>query len=819
MCRFNLIQSMATARVWPCFFLLILGGIGASARAAVAESGSASTHYDDSIRVFFERHCIECHGPKKAKKDLRLDQLTVDFADRTTREHWKDVLDQLQAGDMPPDDKPRPPAQQLRALCDWISTRVAEAIARQRVTEGRVVLRRLNRGEYENTVSDLLGVKASVKELLPLDSAAEGFDNVGDALHVSSFAMARYLEAAETVLNQAIANHPQPKSEKKRYTLTQSHPVTTTKENVYRKFENGRLETFNSSAWHRISLSKFYPSERGNYRFSISASATQSNGKPVVFSVSTGGFGMGGPSGHLVGYFDAPPDKPALIEFEDFMEAKATISVLPYGLTNAQTVKKVGAKEWTGPGLAIDWVDVEGPLNETWPPQSHRRIFGDLKQGPSPIYNQSNRREVVSEKPLENAKAILRRFAYRAFRRPASDADLGPIFSLVEERLAAKYSFEKAVRVGLMAIMASPEFLFLREPPGRLDDFALASRLSYFLWSTMPDDELLTLAAQRTLSQPAVLHAQVERMLNHPKVANFVANFTGQWLGLRDIDFTIPSHLLYPDFDDMLKASMVRETRLFFAEVLKENLSLTNFIASDFSMLNGRIAKHYGIPGVEGWEFRRVKLPPDSHRGGLLTMASVLKVTANGTATSPILRGAWVLDRILGTPPPKPPEVVASLEPDTRGATTIRERLAKHRTIETCASCHVKIDPPGFALESFDVIGGWRDWYRVTGNGKSVEINGQRMSYHQGPKVDPSDVLPDGRAFKNSDELKQLLLANKDQVARSLTTKLVTYATGGPPESVDQVEISAIVGRVSAKNYGFRSLIHEIVASPLFQTK
>jgi hypothetical protein len=311
----------------------------------------------------------------------------------------------------------------------------------------------------------------------------------------------------------------------------------------------------------------------------------------------------------------------------------------------------------------------------------------------------------------------------------------------------------------------------------------------------------------------------VDRMLKDPKARQFTENFVGQWLGLRDIDFTIPSHILYPDFDDMLKISMLRETELFFGEVLKNDLPITNFIAADFSMLNGRLAKHYGIPGVSGFEFQKVKLPAESHRGGLLTMASVLKVTANGTNTSPVIRGAWVLDRILGTPPSPPPENVAGLVPDIRGATTIREQLAKHRTVEMCASCHVKIDPPGFALESFDVIGGYREFYRTSGNGKPVMIDGQKQRYLHGKAVDPSDVMPDGRPFKNIDEFKQLLLGEKDQVTRALATKLLTYATGGTPERADRPKVNLIIQQTAARNYGFRTLIHAVVASDLFQKK
>ena len=311
-----------------------------------------------------------------------------------------------------------------------------------------------------------------------------------------------------------------------------------------------------------------------------------------------------------------------------------------------------------------------------------------------------------------------------------------PTSHWVKAKLAEKYSFEQAMRAalkGVLAIMVSPEFPVpaMREPgtqarrlrPGQPAlVFPLELDAGRGVAHARRD-------AQEIHSTGVPLHQQVERLLKDPKSAAFTKNFLGQWLALRDIEATEPSGLLYPEFDDMLKASMVRETEAFFNEILKNDLSLTNFVSSDFSMLNWRLAKHYDIPGVEGWELRKVQLPPDCHRGGLLTMASVLKVTANGTSTSPVLRGAWVLDRILGTPPPRPPANVAALEPDIRGATTIREQLAKHRQVAMCASCHVKIDPPGFAMESFDVIGGWRENYRTTGNGKEVIIDGRHMSY------------------------------------------------------------------------------------------
>jgi hypothetical protein len=277
--------------------------------------------------------------------------------------------------------------------------------------------------------------------------------------------------------------------------------------------------------------------------------------------------------------------------------------------------------------------------------------------------------------------------------------------------------------------------------------------------------------------------------------------------------------MLYPEFDDILKVSMVKEVLLFFGEVLKEDLSLTNFAASDFTIVNERLARHYGIPNVEGMNFRKVEIPPDSHRGGVLTMAGVLKVTANGTTTSPILRGAWVLDRILGTPPPKPTVDVEAVEPDIRGATTIREQLAKHRQVAECASCHVKIDPPGFALENFDVIGGWREQYRKVGDFGPEVVNGRRVRYRNGPPVDAADILPDGRRFADIDDYKRLLLEDKDQLARNLAEKLLAYATGAVPTTADKAEVERIVAKIREQDYGLRSLVHEVVQSGVFRKK
>jgi hypothetical protein len=544
----------------------------------------------------------------------------------------------------------------------------------------------------------------------------------------------------------------------------------------------------------------------------------------VTLKIQAGTMARRSPVDNLVGYFDVPPGKPTVIEFDDFFEARDTLRLLPAGTAAARTIIDAGgAEKFTGRGLAIQWIETEGPLFETWPPASHRRIFGDLPQKPAP--DGRGRVEVSSSDPADDARRILRDFACRAYRCDVTDDELRRLAAVVDEKMAAGYSFEQAVRVGLKGIMVSPRFLFLQERPGRLSDFALAARLSYFLWSTMPDDELFDLARRGALtrgigetSAAAVLAAQVERMLADPKAAQLTTNFVGQWLKLREIDATSPDRRLYPEFDDILKRAMVGEAELFFGEVLKHDLSLTNFTASDFTFVNERLARHYGIEGVEGQEMRKVSLPPESRRGGVMTMAGVLKVTANGTSTSPVYRGAFVLDRLLGTPPAQPPDGVAGVEPDIRGSTTIREQLAKHRELVSCNSCHAQIDPPGFALESFDVMGGWRENYRVRG-GELAVVNGRRQSYGIGPQVTPGDVLDDGRRFTGIDELKRLLLDDPDQLARGLAGKLITYATGRAPDLADEPHVEAIVANVRERDYGLRSLVHEIVQSEVFRSK
>lgn len=757
------------------------------------------------VAALFTENCTKCHGEKKSKGNLRLDQLDADLSNAATFRKWQTVLDQLQTEEMPPEEEKRPEAAKLAAAIRLISAQLDGAVAQHRA-EGRVVLRRLNRVEYENTVRDLFAVDVAVKETLPDDATAQGFDNVGAALNISPVLMERYLEAADAVVTAALLPVHHLESTKERFDLADSIPpyITTWKQ------EEG-VNLFRTANDSGVDLRKFKAAAPGRYRFRVAVSAHNSE-TPLPLALILGNFVVSAINTKHLGYFDAPPDAPAIIEFEERLIAKNdTIKLIPFGLLLAY-VGKQNMAEYPGPSLHIHWIEVEGPFPETWPTESYRRVMGDAdpKAG-----------------TLADAEKLIRALLPRAFRRPVREGEEKPFVALAAKSLELGQPFEAALRAGYKAVLASPKFLYLREPAVSLDDYALASRLSYFLWSTMPDEPLLALAENGTLHQPTVLHAQVERMLNHPKARAFTENFTGQWLSLRDIENNTPDKVLYPEFEVYLQWSALRETQLFFDELLKHDLSVKNFVDSDFAMLNGRLATLYGIPGVEGVGFRKVALKPEYHRGGLLTQASVLKVTANGTTTSPVVRGVWVLDRIMGRPAAPPPPNVPAIEPDIRGAKTIREQLAKHRSTENCAGCHARIDPPGFALENFDVIGGWREQYRYVAPAKERVNNrvgplGKYLAgwgYGLGLPVDAGDVMPDGRKFADIAEFKKLLLAHPEQLARCVTEKLVTYATGQPVGPYDHTAVNRILAEAKPTDYGLRKLVHSVVGSELFQQK
>jgi hypothetical protein len=547
-----------------------------------------------------------------------------------------------------------------------------------------------------------------------------------------------------------------------------------------------------------------------------------------------------------LGKFDITPD-PAVHELDVWLLAGETIRPDAGRLFRSRP----GASRWQNPlaekdgqpGVVFRWLEVEGPLYDQWPPAGHKLLFGDLPMvnrqvdaaTEAKLEAQTNRFgdrrftpppgvEVISKKPMRDAEALLRSFLRHAYRRPTGDADVNRFLSVVERALKKGNNFTDAMLAGYTGVLCSPEFLCLEERPGRLDDHALAARLSFFLWNSPPDKELRRCAAEKRLRDSSVLRAQTERLLNDPKSRRFVDAFLDYWLDLRHIGATAPDSGLYPDYylDDLLAESALEETQLFFSELLRDDLPARNIVASDFAMLNERLAAHYGLPPVQGVALRRTPLPKENPRGGLMTQAAVLKVTANGTTTSPVLRGAWIMERILGQKPPPPPPSVPAVEPDIRGATTIRQQLDKHRTLETCAACHAKIDPPGFALENFDVMGGWRERYRAEGGNTpepGIAKSGQKFAFHLALPVDASGELADGRKFRDIFEFTDLLLHDERQLARNLARQFAVYATGAPVRFADREEIEQVLNRASSSHYGVRSLVHELVQSELFRRK
>jgi hypothetical protein len=394
---------------------------------------------------------------------------------------------------------------------------------------------------------------------------------------------------------------------------------------------------------------------------------------------------------------------------------------------------------------------------------------------------------------------------------------------VVEARLKAADCFESAMRWAVRAALCSPDFLYHFEPAGKLDDYALASRLSYLLWNSIPDEHLTQMAASGTLHEPQVLRAELERLLKDKRSQRFVEDFLGQWLKLRAIAANDPDKKLYPEFSPYLQESMVAETRAYFIELLEHNLDVTHLVRSDFAMLNEKLAVHYGIEGVSGPEIRRVALPPDCPRGGMITQASILKITANGTTTSPVPRGAFVMDRLLGNPPEPPPATVPAVEPDVRGATTIRELLSKHRSDATCASCHAKFDPAGFALESFDVIGGFRTRYRSLENGDAAPRGTIDpfigIGFKLGLTVDPSGELLDGRTFKDIRGLQAHFASDRRTLLKNLAQQLLIYATSRELTFRDRDAVSKIVDKAEQQGGGIRTLLQEVVTSQEFQTR
>lgn len=829
----------------------------------VSASASFATDPFSNARSVLDRYCIDCHGPEGEEGDFRLDQLpkvanTPEAADR-----WGRVLARVAAGEMPPAEADRPTPVEVKALLEGIKDPLASGAAAYR-TEGRSMMRRLTRLEYENTVCDLLGVDLPLQDFLPADETADGFDTAGKALSLSPVHISAYMRAADHALAAAVIRAPRPETTTTRLSYldpAEAKFFTNSNRSLIPPHDGGLLFFAEPDPEYPAILRRLAAMTSvnpGRYRVRVSAYTHEAQGRPLTYSIRISN------EKKLPDFFEAPADTPAVVEVEYRFRAGDTIIVAPYRLDAARKALRQG-REPKGLAFGLEWVEVEGPIVDVWPPVGHQRLFGDLPLVPTgkppeqahtlsrwfSVSARMSERDwtklVASElaklpdspalmpssaKPEVDAARLLRGFLPLAFRRPITDEDLRPYLEIALRKLEQKESFEAAMLSAYRAVLCAPDFLFLYEEPGRLTDHALAARLSYFLCRSMPDDALRAAADRGELRTPEGLRRETERLLTSPRVSAFIEDFLDQWLHLKDIDATMPDESLFPEYlgglnarygvDGLLRASLLAETRLAFTDLLASDGSLLNLIDSRETYLNSRLAEHYGLPPVEGSAMRKVSLAVDSVRGGVLTHGSVLKVTANGSETSPVLRGAWILNTIVGRPPPPPPPNAGAIEPDTRGTTTIREQLLKHQAVPTCASCHRQIDPPGFALEAFDPIGQYRTNYRTTEIGevlKGVTFNGRPVSYRKGPVVDASGQTNDGRSFSDIREYKRLLVADPESIAGNLAAKLATFATGQKAGPADAKAIDEIIAVAQPRNYGLKTLIHALVQSDLFQTK
>jgi hypothetical protein len=799
------------------------------------EGSNSPDVFEKTVQPFFSNNCYVCHNADTLSGKLNLEQY------KTAESILKDprvlthILHKLSAGEMPPPGMPRPDAAQMQAVIRWIGEQVKGADQPAQTNPGRVTASRLNRAEYNNTIRDLLGVDFDPADDFPQDDSGYGFDNIGDVLSLSPVLMEKYLAAAEKIARAAVYGpeklqptlvrlrpqlakltpDPKPLFDYDLTGLTLPSAIHTTyrfpvdgeyviralfggvrpagseglqvdvwidgKQAGTAQFDPGTVATFEGDRQELYAMTEQFRVKltAGDHWIAVSIPHLY-EGLPPSFNGPNPSKKPIPPPPEFEPPTDLPPDKVA--EIKKKFEARRA-EVLP------ANGARVTSLEIGGP-----YVDMKGPS-----PESLKDIYvcGHLDGHHQPAC----------------ARKIIAALARRAYRRPVSPREVDALVALDKSARNQGDSFEEGLCVAIEGMLVSPHFLFRIEsdpalagagsgaPVHNISQFELASRLSYFLWSSMPDDELMQAADKGTLSTPAVIEAQVRRMLQDPKSHALAENFAGQWLELRKLESVKPDRQRFPEFDEYLRISMRQETETFFDYIVHQDRSVFDFIDGDYTFLNERLADFYHIPGVKGPEFRKVALTPDSQRAGVLTQASVLTVSSYATRTSPVLRGKWILANILDAAPPPPPPDVPNLDEAKIGTSmSMREQLEQHRKNPTCASCHSRMDPLGFGLENFNAVGGWR-----TADGKFP--------------VDSSGTLPDGRTFKGPRELEAIMMAEPDAFAQCLTKKLLTYGLGRGLEPYDDAAVKKIVSAVAASNYRFSSVVLGIVESQPFQMR
>lgn len=772
------------------------------------------------LEPFLQMHCLRCHGEEKQKGDFRIDTLSRDFRSGADTELWFEVVTRMGAGEMPPDDEEvLPTPEESDHIVSWITDRIREGEAARLAARAPVSHYRLSREEYSHTIYDLLGVQYDTRApgAFSEDPEWHGFERIGSELSLSPSHVEKYLKAAHIVIDRAFPDEEPKKIETHRTALDIDW---NNREKEKELTEIGVTDHIRTLIWPGHKLSYLRPTgghthSPGLYRARIQVSGLTPKGeRPPHMTLYSKALDR------MIFETDvvAPEDKPVVFEFETYLpDGNIDISInneVP-GPSNAGRSGRPGGFVFTTlndpksrapwqrkmtdddgnplyPFLIFDWIKWEGPIVLEEDRKKRAAIFPDNGES----------------KEIENS---LHRFAERAWRRTVQPPELDRYRNIIHAQLEAGADYKSAYKAGMLGILASKNFTYLvegsaGEKQDYLNDFELASRLSYFLWSSMPDNVLLAKARAGKLREPESLAAEVERMISDPKIERFTHSFPYQWLQLRKLGMFPPDEKLYPDYDKWLEKSMLLETRKYFETVFAKNSPITELLASDWTIANPRLAEHYGLAPLEKSGFQKVSLQPHHQRGGILTHGSVLSLTSDGTRHRPVHRGIWVAEAILGKTPPPPPPNVDAIEPNPidEPKATIRQKLAAHIADPNCASCHAKIDPLGLAFDNYDAIGRWRTEELVP-KGKG-----------DNPTVDASGTLPDGRTFSGASDFKQLLVEKENEFAHALTEKLATYALRRRMAFDDEAGLKEIVRQNRKDGYQLRDLVKTIATSDLF---
>ena len=810
-------------------------GLALMPPANLAQKSQPAISFEQAVLPVLTDYCVACHNEKKPSGGLNLTTFKTAASVLEHRDTWERIQQKIQSGEMPPKGAPKPEAAEIKAISKFIEAEFERADQNTKPDPGRITARRLNRAEYNNTVRDLLGVDINPAEDFPQDDSGYGFDNIGDVLSISPVLMEKYLTAAEKVARTGVYGAPvmKPSVVELRGQGRKNAPSFT----PLTDYDATGLSLPNA-----LHVTFRFPVD-AEYSFKLHLNGQRPPGSAAVkFALWVDGKQMQAldldPEGRASFSENKQDFDSNTLDFRAKVPAgehwvAASILNLYDGLP--LSFKGQNPSQKPEPPLPVFKLreGVSAEINER-----RKKLFDEKMKEQAPVntvrvsrvdiggpYNQLLGATLVSRKKIytcghfdghhqaECATKIIGNLARRAYRRPVTVEEITPLTKLVALVQKKGDSFEEGLCLSIQALLVSPHFLFRleQERPAAstasneigypINQYELASRLSYFLWSSMPDEELMRVAEQGTLRKPAVLQAQVQRMLKDEKSRALVENFGGQWLELRKLESAKPDKDKFPEFDEYLKMSIRRETEMFFEGIVREDRSIVDFLDGKYSYLNERLAKLYNLPDVKGPEFRKVSLAGNAQRSGILTQASILTVSSYTTRTSPVLRGKWILENILNAPPPPPPPGVPNLDEGKVGTSaSLRQQLEDHRKNSTCASCHARMDPLGFGLEKFDAIGAWR-----TMDGKFP--------------VDDTGTLPDGRSFNGPDELKTILKADRDAFAQCLTEKLLTYGLGRGLERYDKPTVKKIAVNVAANNYRFSSLVLEIVNSLPFQMR